>query len=116
MYIAYFDESGDDGFPSMSSPLFILTAVYLHNSSWKDNYQKLYAFRKKLKITYNLPVKQEFHARQFIQDKNPYHGLYSNSTRKINLYLHSFLDSLSYLFPQLSCSFPHLSYQSPHLN
>lgn len=82
MYIVYFDESGDDGFPLMSSPLFILSAVYLHNSSWKDNYQKLYAFRKKLKATYNLPVKQEFHARKFIQDKHPYHGLYSNSTRK----------------------------------
>lgn len=28
MYIAYYDESGDDGFPAYSSPLFVLTALY----------------------------------------------------------------------------------------
>lgn len=82
MYLAYFDESGDDGYPEMSSPLFVLTAIYLHNSSWKENYQKIYSFRKKLKEIYNLPVKIEFHTRHFIQDKYPYHGLYSCETRK----------------------------------
>ena len=28
MYIAYFDETGDDGFPTYSSELFVLTSIY----------------------------------------------------------------------------------------
>jgi len=27
MYIAYYDESGDDGYPKCSSPLFILSTI-----------------------------------------------------------------------------------------
>lgn len=81
MYLAYFDESGDDGYPLTSSPIFVLTTVYMNNRSWKENYQKMYNFRKELKAKYNFPIKQEFHARDFIQDKNPYHGLYSATTR-----------------------------------
>lgn len=82
MYISYFDESGDDGFPLWSSPLFILTSVYMHNRTWKENYQKFYNFRKKLKSDFNLPIKQEFHTRQFIHDKYPYHGKYTSAIRK----------------------------------
>jgi hypothetical protein len=82
MYLAYFDESGDDGFPLYSSPLFILSAVYFNNASWKENYLKLLKFRKKLKADHNFPVKLEFHTRQFIQNKKPYHGLYSDAIRK----------------------------------
>lgn len=82
MNIAYFDESGDDGYPSTSSQYFILSTIYMHNSDWKDNYIKIYNFRKSLKSNYNLPIKQEFHTKAFIQDKNPYHGLYSVEEKK----------------------------------
>ena len=37
--IAYFDESGDDGLERYSSSLFILTSVYMQESSWNDNYE-----------------------------------------------------------------------------
>ncbi len=36
MYIAYYDESGDDGYPRYSSPLFVLSVTYLHYLNWKD--------------------------------------------------------------------------------
>ena len=81
MYLAYFDESGDDGYPFTSSPIFVLTTIYMNNRSWHDNYLKVYNFRKALKTKYKLPIKQEFHTKNFIQDKYPYHGLYSASTR-----------------------------------
>jgi len=49
LYIAYYDEAGDDGDPKYSSPLFVLTAVYLHYSCWKDVFENIRQFRKKLK-------------------------------------------------------------------
>lgn len=74
MYIAYFDESGDDGYPDYSSPLFVLSSVYMHHSKWKENHDKVLEFKRKLKEYYDFPVKTEFHTKQFIQDKDPYHG------------------------------------------
>lgn len=82
MYISYFDESGDDGYPSKSSDLFVLTSIYFHHSVWKENYKKLFEIRNQLKKEYGLPIKQEFHTREFITDKAPYHGIYDATTRK----------------------------------
>jgi hypothetical protein len=72
MFLAYYDESGDDGFPEYSSALFILTATYFHFSEWKNNYEKIYLFRKKLKEEFQIPVKVEMHSKKFILNKNPY--------------------------------------------
>ena len=75
MRIVYFDESGDDGFPHYSSPLFGLTAIYMHYLSWKENYEAVLDFRKRLKTDFNFPVKIEFHTKYFLLDKNPYKNL-----------------------------------------
>lgn len=72
MYIAYFDETGDDGFPTYSSELFVLTSIYMHHQDWKDNYNKILNFRRELKKDFGLPVKLEFHTKHFLTDKNPY--------------------------------------------
>lgn len=86
MFIAYFDESGDDGYPKYSSDLFVLSSVYLHHSNWQDIHQKIYQFRRNLRLKYRFPIKQEFHTREFVADKNPYHGLYSKTTRRAILF------------------------------
>ena len=44
MFIAYYDESGDDGYPNYSSPLFVLTSLYLHYLNWKDTFHKIFQF------------------------------------------------------------------------
>ncbi len=72
MYIAYFDEAGDDGYPNFSSDYFILTSIYMHHMEWKTNLEKLHNFRVHLKEKYNFPVKTEFHTKDFLTDKNPY--------------------------------------------
>lgn len=82
MFISYFDESGDDGYPNRSSDLFVLTSIYFHHSAWKENYRRLYEIRKQLYNQYKLPIKQEFHTNEFITDKHPYHGKYDKKTRK----------------------------------
>jgi len=75
MYIAYYDESGDDGYPKYSSPLFVLSAIYLHYLNWKDVFKNISEFRKQLKKDFNLPIKMEFHTKYFILNKNPYKKL-----------------------------------------
>ncbi len=72
MYIAYMDETGDDGFPTYSSELFVLTSVYMHYQYWKENFNKVLDFRRKLKNDYGLPIKLELHTKDFLTDKNPY--------------------------------------------
>lgn len=75
MRIVYYDESGDDGFPEYSSPLFCLTANYMHYLSWKENYEVILDFRKKLKSDFNFPIKTEMHTKYFLLDKSPYREL-----------------------------------------
>lgn len=94
MYIAYFDETGDDGFPSFSSELFVLTSIYMHHQYWKDNYNKTLDFRRMLKRDFGLPVKLEFHTKHFLTDKNPYR-LYSFSNNDKKDIVFRFADFIS---------------------
>ena len=73
MFIAYYDESGDDGFPNTSSPLFVLSALYQHHLNWKDNYERVKAFKRQLARDYSFPFHEELHTREFILNKAPYH-------------------------------------------
>lgn len=82
MYFSYFDESGDDGYPTYSSELFVLTSIYFNYQYWRTNYEKIYEFRKCIKEEYGFPFNEEFHTKEFVQDKNPYHGKYSPEVRK----------------------------------
>lgn len=82
MFISYFDESGDDGYPVYSSELFVLTSVYLHYTKWKESYAAIHSFRQQLKTRYDFPVKLEFHTKEFITDKDPYHGKYAPEERR----------------------------------
>lgn len=82
MFISYFDESGDDGYPKYSSELFVLTSIYLHHSKWKENHDKIYNFRKQLKTDFGLKISEEFHSKEFITDKDPYHGRFTPKERK----------------------------------
>lgn len=75
MYISYYDETGDDGFPKYSSKLFVLTAVYTHNSHWKENHEKIHKFRRTLKEDYGLPVSCEMHTKYFLLNKKPFRQL-----------------------------------------
>lgn len=75
MYIAYYDEAGDDGFPKYSSPLFALTTLYLHYLNWKPAFEQIQKFRRQLRATYGIPVKTELHTKYFLLGKEPYRAL-----------------------------------------
>lgn len=75
MIITYFDESGDDGFPAMSSTLFALSAIYLHYQNWQTVYREIYEFRRHLRDHYAIPIKMELHTRDLLLNKKPYSAL-----------------------------------------
>jgi hypothetical protein len=72
VYLAYYDEAGDDGYPKFSSKIFVLSACYLHYLNWKDVNSTLASFRRHLKDEFGLPVNVEFHCKQFLLNKDPF--------------------------------------------
>jgi hypothetical protein len=85
MRIAYYDESGDDGFPSYSSPLFVLTGVYLHYMNWKDTYTTIHNFRCRLREEFGLPVKWEIHTTHLLLNKKPYGALRLPAIKRVRI-------------------------------
>lgn len=85
MKICYYDESGDDGFPSYSSPLFALSAVYLDYLEWKTIHDEIVEFRRKIKKSHNFPVKLELHTKQLLLDKSPYRDFGFTQEQKLSL-------------------------------
>lgn len=75
MHVVYYDESGDDGFPNFSSPLFVLSAIYAPAADWRENFDKLATCKRELAQSYNLPFKTELHTHELLRNKRPYHNL-----------------------------------------
>ena len=71
-YIAYFDESGDDGPTTASSDFFILTSLYMNMENWQKNYKKIRECRRELKEKYGFHVTEELHTKHLLTDKKPY--------------------------------------------
>ena len=84
-YIAYFDETGDDGLKNSPTELFVLTSVYVSCDKWQKNYDAIKNFRRELHSEYGFHVTQEMHTKKFIQNKNPYrqYGWNDNKRRDI---------------------------------
>ncbi len=71
-YVAYYDETGDDGNNTLSSDTFLLTSIYMPMNKWQSNFDILINLRKELKKTYNLHIKEEIHTKYLLCDKDPY--------------------------------------------
>ncbi len=71
-YLAYFDETGDDGVTTASSDHFVLTSLYMSAESWQENFNLMRELRKELRDKYGFHVSEEMHTKHFLTDKNPY--------------------------------------------
>jgi len=67
MYFLYVDESGDVGTKAGSSPKFALSGMVLHELVWHDTLQAIINFRKQLRQTSGLKLREEIHAHQMLQ-------------------------------------------------
>lgn len=72
MNLVYVDETGDDGYPAQSSPLFVLTSLYFDSSKWQELFDQVHNFRSNIAGVYGLPVKTELHTKYFVLNKKPY--------------------------------------------
>jgi len=85
-YIAYFDETGDDGNKSSSSETFVLTSLCMPAEKWQSNYDIMKSCRQKLKKEFGFHVSQEMHTKHFLTDKSPYREYgWTNEERRIIL-------------------------------
>lgn len=84
-YIAYFDETGDDGANTSSSNQFVLTSIYMNADKWQENFDKVKQCKKLFKEKYGFHTAEEFHTRQLVRDKGMYrsHGWTEEQRREI---------------------------------
>ncbi|WP_236979319.1 DUF3800 domain-containing protein [Membranihabitans maritimus] len=66
MYLMYVDESGDVGLNNSPTSYFILSAIVLHELRWKNTLSGLVDFRRMLRDTKGLKLREEIHANEFI--------------------------------------------------
>ena len=71
-YIAYFDETGDDGITTKSSFEFVLSSIYMPSEKWQENYDAFKTFRKQIRSLYGLYVNEEMHTMDFLRNRDPY--------------------------------------------
>ncbi|MDX1920317.1 MAG: DUF3800 domain-containing protein, partial [Candidatus Caenarcaniphilales bacterium] len=66
MYLMYVDESGDIGTKGSNSNYFVLSGLIIHELRWIEVLEELVNFRKHLKSSKSLNVREEIHASHFI--------------------------------------------------
>lgn len=66
MYLMYVDESGDPGLVGSPTPLFVLTGLVVHERRWRDTMELVVGFRRRMRDTFGLKVREEIHASPFI--------------------------------------------------
>lgn len=66
MFLMYVDESGDIGVNSSPTRYFILSALIFHELRWTSIMDELIAFRRHLRTTKGLKLREEIHATHFV--------------------------------------------------
>lgn len=64
LYLVYVDESGDVGLQNSPTPYFLLSALVVHESSWKKLLDDVIHFRRNLREHYDLKLREEIHSAQ----------------------------------------------------
>ncbi len=66
MYLMYVDESGDTGLTGSPVRYFMLSGLVLHELRWNDFLDDLINFRRHLRNTKGLKLREEIHSSRFI--------------------------------------------------
>lgn len=66
MFLLYVDESGDSGLVNSPTNYFILSGIVIHELRWKSFLEGLVNFRRHLKDTKDLKLREEIHCTNFI--------------------------------------------------
>jgi len=71
MYLMYVDESGDSGIANSPTKYFILSGMVFHELRWRLLLDDLITFRRHLRTTKGLKLREEIHSRDFINSPGP---------------------------------------------
>lgn len=66
MYLMYVDESGDCGLENSPSSYFVLTGLVVHELRWRPYLDQLFSFRRRMRGTFGLKLREELHAAHMI--------------------------------------------------
>jgi len=66
MYLMYVDESGDVGMVNSPTRYFVLTGLVVHELRWQNYLDQLIAFRRRMRVSFGLRLRDEIHASAFI--------------------------------------------------
>lgn len=67
MYLMYVDESGDPGMVNSPTRYFVLPGLVVHELSWLATLDSLIDFRRRMRDTFGLKLREEIHAAHFIR-------------------------------------------------
>lgn len=95
MKLVYCDEAGDPGYPKYESPCFFLTFLYMNAEDWDKCFEHLLKTRRDLRSE-GLPLRLEFHSREFFLNKNPYTRLKLSNHSRIKI-IDTLIDSIAQL-------------------
>jgi hypothetical protein len=62
MYLMYVDETGDPGLVNSPTRYFVLMGMVLHELRWREYLERLIEFRRRMRRTYGLKLREEIHA------------------------------------------------------
>lgn len=68
MYLMYVDESGDTGLINSPTKHFVLSGLVVHELRWQQYLDQLIDFRRRMKISFGLKLREEIHASAFINN------------------------------------------------
>lgn len=68
MYVAYVDESGDDGTKPRSSTTYTLGCVVIESSQWASTFDEMIGFRRYVAQTFGVPVRAEIKANHLLRN------------------------------------------------
>lgn len=66
MYLLYVDESGDSGLQNSPTRYFVLTGLVVHELRWKRYLNQMVDFRRRMRRSYSLKLREEIHSAHFI--------------------------------------------------
>lgn len=71
MYVAYVDESGDDGIKQGSSLTYALGCVVVNSPDWASTFDSFIMFRRYVAATFGVPVRAEIKANYLLRNGGP---------------------------------------------
>jgi Protein of unknown function (DUF3800) len=86
VYIAYVDESGDDGTKRGSSRSYALGCVIIESSSWAATFDGMIDFRRWVNATFRVPVRAELKANYLLHNGGPLRARPLGERARLKLY------------------------------